>query len=686
MTIRERLSTIGQGLLGNKSTVEVKEIIKEVQAAEKSITGGFLDFSSKGLSSTTRVSSKLLEANTGWVYRNNDVIAKEVATIEFELFTVRVVGGEVIYEPVLQNPLLDLLDRFNEFTSSNDGFYITQSHRKLAGDCFWYLDGDAPNIRSIFILPPDKITIRLGKEAGSMRVIEAYDYKDTIEGKTVNITYKPENIIHFKVPNPKNFYRGLSAVEAAADAIDTDTYAIEANRKLFERGLISNFLLTTEKSLTPEQLKKLRAEFRSEYSGVGNAFQVPILSGGLKPETVQMSNKDLEFIRQQEWVRDKIAAIFGNNKAILGVTDDVNRANADATIMHWKRTTVRSDMKDICDTLNEFLVPHYGTNLILGFKDPVGEDEATTIDRVVKKKNAGIINLNEAREELSYDEVEGGHMFEMPMEPTVMPKSIRYVKTKAFFRKSGIYEQLNQYKIAKANALPLAEKIVKDRKKKENVNEPDGGISREVAMSYYKKQIKLVEITEQIFKDKVEKFIEGIVEKALSRVPTEVEDMQSKALIDEEDLIVQAGIDFTPLLTGIGMESGDKALELISWDKPYKATDLKQNVEKRVNLFATSMVKTDKDKLTSIISNGITNGDSVTQIRNSITETFDGYSKMQAERIARTEVLEASNMAAVEAWKETGLVQGKQWLTANPCPICAPYYYHIAYGNFCIER
>lgn len=169
--------------------------------------GGFLEFGGNELTTETTVSGKLLAANKGWVYRNNDVIAKEVANIEFELFRMNLKGGEIVYDPIIQHPLLDILDQFNEFTSSSDGFYITQSHRKLAGDAFWFVDGQGTNIKGIYLLQPDKVTINLGKIAGNNKVIESYTYKDTIKGEQVEVTYAPEDIIHFKIPNPANYYR-----------------------------------------------------------------------------------------------------------------------------------------------------------------------------------------------------------------------------------------------------------------------------------------------------------------------------------------------------------------------------------------------------------------------------------------------------------------------------------------------
>lgn len=626
---------------------EIKEVIK---AANKDIFGSFLDFPS---SSTTSVSSKLLQANRGWVYRNNDVIAKEVATIEFELYTTRIVGEEIQYKQITSHALLDALDRFNDFTDASTGFYTTQSHKKLTGNAYWYIDGSGTNVQAIYILMPDKVTIKLGKTAGSQVEIDSYEYNDNIEGKKVAEVYSPDEVIHFKAPNPENYLRGLGAVEAAAADIDLDVLATKANMAMFKRGLIANFILATDNSLNPDQLKQLRAEFKSAYSGIDNAYKVPILSGGLKPESIQVTNKDMEFMALQTWTRDKIMSIFGNTPAALGIIDDVNRANSESTLDHWRKTTVRAEMKQITDTLNEFLVPRFGKNLILGFKELVQDDKLTDIKTMIDEN---VITPNEAREILGYDPIEGGDTLreglKVPIVPEI-PKALRYVDRQKMLRKAGAYKEVDKYKAARRITDKLARKILTKKSQ----------VDPKISQVYYSKQIKLVEAAEHIFQQKVEKFINRLIEKAISNVPHVAEAMQNKSLFNDDDEVNQAVVDFMPILLELSAAAGTEALHLIHSDRPY-ITKLRSLIEQRVKLFATSMVQTDKEKLIDIIAEGITEGQSIPQIRNNIVDKFETYSKSQAERITRTEVLRVSNQSAIDAWTQSGEVEGKQWLTA----------------------
>lgn len=661
VTIRERLQTIGRAIRNEETSPIVKEVIKEIKQETKSVLGGFIDFSNVPLVDETTVSSKLLEANKGWVFRNNDLIAQEVGAIELELYRVRSVREEIIFDRIYSHPLLDALARFNEYTSSSDGFYITQSHKKLAGDAFWYIDRTGLQINQIVILPPDKVKIDLGAVEGTRRIIKSYTYEDTIKGEAVKQVYDAEDIVHFRKPNPRNPYRGKSTVEAAAEAIDTDTMAIDANKKLFERGLIAQLMLVTQKSLTPEQLKQLHQEFRSTYGGTQNAYKVPIFGGGIEPKSVQMTNKDAQFLEQQEWLRDKICSLFGNPKSLI-TTDDVNMANAQATILNWKRTTITADMKAIVDTLNEFLVPMYGDSLVLGFKDPVEEDESQKISDVKTLKDADIISLNEAREELGREPVDGGDEFKFQrsdrqFEQIQLPNALRHVSINRVVAKH--MESVQQYKKIKSLVRPYAEKMLKSNK---NVKRFDA----EAVSVYYKKQIQIVETVELALQDRIVSFINKIVDKAIERVPQEVQNakkgIKKKALINEEELIVEATLDFTPLLMEVAAQAGTEALHLIDSDKPYIPTNIRKEIAKRVKLFATSMVQTDRDKLTDILTQGLKEGQSIPQISQSMRETFESFSKTQTNRIVRTEVLRTSNISAVDAWEQSGEVVGKQWL------------------------
>ena len=62
--------------------------------------GGMIELGIRPLSGEKSISTKILMANRGWVYRNNDAIAQEVSKMEFELYTIGISAGEIVFNPV----------------------------------------------------------------------------------------------------------------------------------------------------------------------------------------------------------------------------------------------------------------------------------------------------------------------------------------------------------------------------------------------------------------------------------------------------------------------------------------------------------------------------------------------------------------------------------------------------------
>jgi len=104
----------------------------------------------------------------------------------------------------------------------------TQAYKDLTGDAFWYLEragtGDAGMITQIWLLRPDYVNIKTSADG----FISGYEY--VVPGNNP-IALNTKQIIHHKEFNPKNPYRGLSVVRAAAVTIDSEVYAENYNKK-----------------------------------------------------------------------------------------------------------------------------------------------------------------------------------------------------------------------------------------------------------------------------------------------------------------------------------------------------------------------------------------------------------------------------------------------------------------------
>lgn len=263
-----------------------------------------------------------------------------------------------------------------------------------------------------------------------------------------------------------------------------------------------------------------------------------------------------------------------------------------------------------------------------------------------------------------------------------IPAALKNIDLGAIMRSRGIFIQREQNRRMKELAIPLARELIKGKKKQEVVApRRHAQFTNEQVLGYWEKQIHIVETVEKAFEKKIEQFVIHVEKEFLTTLDTEVTDKKTFAKFiqkdyfddNEADLLVKAQFDFTPLLENIAVLAGQEANKLIGVNEPYLPFNYRKQIIDNVTKFTKSMLDTDRDTLINLITNGLQDGKSVPEIRTSITETFDSLSKTQAQRITRTEVIRASNQASLDAFEQSGIVEGKQWLTAGAVDECAQY-------------
>lgn len=266
----------------------------------------------------------------------------------------------------------------------------------------------------------------------------------------------------------------------------------------------------------------------------------------------------------------------------------------------------------------------------------------------------------------------------MKRSPTQIPKSLKTIDVKSLLRSRGVYLQQKVNKDMKTAALPLARKMLKP-KSKENKPEhkPYHSFSYKEAIGYWEKQVHIIDVVEKKFEIKVQQFVTKMVDGFINNLDTEVKKSvkKSKGYFDdnEDEFLTRAQLDFTPLLVDQAVLAGAEALALINSKDIYIPYDYRKTIADNVAKFTQSMLDTDRQILIDIVEEAVKEGKTIPELRTSITKVFDEYSKTQAERITRTEVARVSNQASLDAWEQSGVVEGKQWVTFGAEDECLDY-------------
>jgi SPP1 gp7 family putative phage head morphogenesis protein len=284
-------------------------------------------------------------------------------------------------------------------------------------------------------------------------------------------------------------------------------------------------------------------------------------------------------------------------------------------------------------------------------------------------------------------------MAKLQRKRTDIPAALRSIDVKAILRKRGVYLRLRQNLELKQAAIPVAREMLKGVKKPKVIKEviqiapPQKYMSfaDEVVETYKLKTIHNVETLEEHFDRAINKFlVNTLLAKALDNLNNIINDTKKlsesktkKMVFDSEDkayLVNQATIELEPYLQNMATITGQDANQLIGLDDPYIPSEqLRKRIQGNVRKFTESMVETDQDHLSDLIVAGIDDGKGVPEISSAIKSDFVDYSANQATRITRTEVLRSANQSAVDAFKQSGVVEGKQWVIAGTIDECAGY-------------
>ncbi|MBW2060933.1 MAG: phage portal protein [Deltaproteobacteria bacterium] len=292
-------------------------------------------------------------------------------------------------EEVEEHPFLNLMKNVNSFIGRFTLLETTELFLELTGNAYWYVISNALGLPAEIWLIPSQHTSIVGSKD---HFISGYTYRLASE----EVTLSPEEVVHFKFPNPANMRYGRSPLMAVVD-----TYNIFENMQTFENALFSNMarpegVLTTDQTLGKAEIETLREMWSERYGGVKKAGKIAVLAAGLKYQNITMSPRELSFLAGRKMGREEICAAFGVPLSKV-TAENVNLANAKVGEEQYQRDTIRPRLWRIEEKINESLMPRYAPNIFVAFDDPVPADREFELKKIQAGLTTNFLTINEVR-------------------------------------------------------------------------------------------------------------------------------------------------------------------------------------------------------------------------------------------------------------------------------------------------
>lgn len=638
-------------------------------------------------------------------------IATKTASIEFEMYKVANSKGEKV--EILNHPLLDLIYKPNKFQTKAEFLETTIINLKCTGDAFWYkVRNESGQVVELWNLRPDLMTI----VADPTEFIKGYIFSKA-DGSTVN--FRPDEIIHFKYPDPLSQYLGMGPLHPASRRVQTEDYATSFQRDFFLNSARPDAVIKNPgMELTAEQKIDIRNGFNRKHRGVGNSSKVAVLDGGLEYQLISISQKEMDYIESLKFTRDDILVAFQVPKPLLAIVDDVNRANSETAMYIFLSETIQPEIKRIVDKINEEMTyQDFGEEFVLDFEDPTPENREMELKEYESGLQNNYLLINEVRARENLPPVNGGWSFYMNIASVPVGGLPQNTKSKQVSMDDILEDSNKNYELIekarkekkpelynfkgrgmfkkKLEMYETAEKMIKetlerksDKKKSKSEKKATamfGTLEAKTAYAYFinkkidKKSIKLKDAMDEFFRQQSMRVISKLEakkkkSKSVSVIVNQIFDKESEGKI---------AISFiTPFIDEFLKSSAKDALELIAPQEDL--TDSKRIqafIKKRADFFAESVNSTTLQKLTDTLSEGISNAEGIADLTKRVSEMYDTFPTYRSELVARTEATASNNEGLLEGFRQSSVATGKEWINAGDAKVRDEHQNGIGVGG-----
>jgi len=567
----------------------------------------------------------------GWLFAAVSRIAESVSDNEWHL--MRVQGGTS--KEVFASPVLDLMEFVNPFMTGGELIEIHQMYMELVGESFWWINrGESGTGRPTEIWPISPVDMRV--IADQRKFVSGYVFKRGAELIPLAVT----EVIHIKRSNPINPYRGVGPAQSIGVDLQTENLAARYNRDFFYNSATPRMVVSYPDDLSADEHQRMVAQWNKSYRGTGNAHKTAIIGSGAKIDTVTVSQKDMEFWKQRKLNRDNILGAFGIPQTILGVTENVNLANAESGERVFAKEVIKPRLSRLRNKLNEQLLPMFGAasrGLKLQFEDPVPANRAFALQEATEGVKGSILTVNEGRALIQQDKIPGGDVILIPMNLIPMPTSDKVMvmpapaaSPKQLSRRLSIVKYLDddeqkatwwqryvdiaegQEKPIQAGAIAVFDKLEQiTLEKLQTARKPSDALpSQKQGAEMFKKA--LFPLLEKVMGDAI---------------------LAADGLVRPENPHTDMLKQETPVVSGDALE----------WLVNHSATLVK------------GLMETTRQELRGALADGFAEGEGMPKLAARVRTVMADATRRRSIVIARTEVIAASAQGHIEGYKTNGI-------------------------------
>ncbi len=278
----------------------------------------------------------------------------------------------------------------------------------------------------LVLVSPGDVEVRKSRQDGFVEEISVQSSMGTQQGGFASRVVFKRNELQFRFFDDSQTHeiwqikgfnshltgRGRSKLNSISDEIEQYIQMSVHNLKLLKNGMRPSGALTTKSEdgkLTDDQFTRLKEQLAQFYSGAENAGNVMILDG-LEFTSLMVNARDMDF---QNLKKNVTATIFNRYKVPLPLVtlEKMTLANMDSAKLNLYDNAVLPFAFRMFSELTAFLGPRFSMAedaKLVPFLDNITALRLRNMETLKKRKELGVLTINEIREEIAQDPIPKG--------------------------------------------------------------------------------------------------------------------------------------------------------------------------------------------------------------------------------------------------------------------------------------
>ena len=339
-----------------------------------------------------------LAVTSAWVYSDITLLSNRAATAEAMPQVKKKVGeklediGDHAYEQLLNTPNAMMTGKYLRR-------YIVW-WLLLKGESYVFVgtsDWGRGEPQELWPLPADMVRpLPETKRKSGLTGGPIIDYEYTIPGQDP-VIFPGENILHYRLPNPFNYWQGLSPLSAAILGVQTDISQAKWMRDFFGKdNAIPTAIISLPKDISEAEFQIAAEMIREEFGEKRKSAVIP--AGEMSVEVITQTLEQMQMIASRNFNRNEIDRIYGVPEGYMGA--GLSGASQLAHEIALARNAIQPLIDYLAAEETAKIGPYYGEDIVIAAPNVIPQDRALDMHEYRVYGLDRTINENRAEQDL----------------------------------------------------------------------------------------------------------------------------------------------------------------------------------------------------------------------------------------------------------------------------------------------